>query len=243
MKNLFWLCILAIFSGSCKKDHWFDCLKGTGEQITIIRTLEQFHSIELHNNSDVIYRKGNPHALITGGANLLEGIETTVNNGWLTIRNNNKCNWVRDFNKRITIEVFADTLIRIDNYGSGNFTTADTITVTDFRYDNWNASGSMNFYFNTVRFYMNIHTGTSDLTAKGISEVQILYNNGYGLIDLLELKGNLIFMNNSGTNDMFVSVKYELYATIEESGNIFYSGSPTIVVPEIKGSGKLIQLP
>jgi hypothetical protein len=50
-------------------------------------------------------------------------------------------------------------------------------------------------------------------------------------------------MNNSGTNDMYVSVRDELYATIEETGNIYYSGSPVLVVPVIKGSGKLINIP
>lgn len=243
MKN--WLAIISVslIFCSCKKDHLFDCLKGTGEQITVSRTLGHFHSIEMHDKVDVVYRQGNSGAEITGGANLLEGIETSIENGWLIIRNNNKCNWVRDFNKRITVVVYTDTLIRLDNYGSGNFTAHDTISVTDFRYDNWNATGTIQFYFNTMRFYMNIHTGTADLTAQGVSEVQILYNNGYGRVDLLELKGNLIFMNNSGTNDMYVSVRDELYATIEETGNIYYSGNPAVVVPEIKGVGKLIKLP
>lgn len=243
MKNCIALIVASLLFCSCKKDHLFDCLKGTGEQITITRTLNHFHSLELHDKVNVVYRKGSPGAEITGGANLLEGIETSVKNGWLFIRNNNKCNWVRDFNKRITVEVFTDTLIRIDNYGSGNFTSLDTISVTDFRYDNWNATGQIQFYFNTLRFYMNIHTGTSDVTAKGVSEVQILYYNGYGSIDLLELKGNLIFINNSGTNDMYVSVRDELHATIEEAGNIFYSGNPPVLIPNLKGAGKLIPIP
>lgn len=242
MRNSIIMAVLLLFC-SCKKDHLFDCLKGTGEQITATRTLDHFYSVEMHDKVDVVYRKGSSGAVITGGANLLEGIETSIKNGWLIIRNNNRCNWVRDFNKRITVEIFTDTLIRIDNYGSGNFTSLDTISVTDFRYDNWNATGIIQFYFNTVRFYMNIHTGTSDLTAKGVSEVQILYYNGYGKMDLSQLAANLIFMNNSGTNDMYVSVRDELYATIEEAGNIFYSGNPAVVVPEIKGSGKLIRLP
>lgn len=243
MKYNLGILTLVLLLCSCKKDHLFDCLKGTGEQITVTRSLNHFHSIEMHNNADVIFHKGNPGAIITGGANLLEGVETSIKDGWLIIRNNNKCNWVRDFNKRITVDIYTDTLIRLDNYGSGNFVTADTISVTDFRYDNWNATGTIQFYFNTVRFYMNIHTGTSDLTARGVSEVQILYYNGYGKINLRQLSGNLIFMNNSGTNDMYVSVKDELYATIEEAGNIFYSGSPAVVVPQIKGTGKLINLP
>lgn len=243
MKNCLVLIAAFLLCSSCRKDHWFDCLKGTGEPITVTRALNHFHSVEMHDKIDVVYRRGNHEAVITGGANLLEGIETSVSNGWLIIRNNNTCNWVRDFNKRITVEIFTDSLIRVDNYGSGNFTALDTIAVTDFRYDNWNATGTIRFYFNTVRFYMNIHTGTSDLTAKGISEVQILYYNGYGLMDLLQLKGNLIFMNNSGTNDMYVSVKDELHATIEEAGSIFYSGTPSLVIPKIKGSGRLINIP
>jgi hypothetical protein len=242
MKHCLLLAAITFLFTSCGKDHWFDCLKGSGEQITVHRSLTYFHSIEMHNKADVIYRKGLPQAIITGGANLLEGIETRVENGWLIIRNNNKCNWVRDFNKRITIEVFTDTLVRVDNYGSGNFTAEDTITVTDFRYDNWNATGNIQFVFNVVRFYMNIHTGTSDLSARGIAEVQILYYNGYGFIDLLHLNGNLIYMNNSGTNDMYVNVKNELNALIEEAGNIYYAGNPASVNAVIKGTGKLIKI-
>lgn len=195
----------------------------------------------MHDKVDVFFHQGIPHIVITGGANLVGGIETTVKDGWLVIANKNKCNWVRDFNKRIRADVFTDSLIQVDNYGSGNFNCADTILSTAFRYDNWNATGKMELLLNTRRFNMNIHTGVADLTGYGQSEVLILYYSGYGYVDLYGLQGNLIYMNNSGSGNMYISVKDELYPTIEESGNIFYKGDPSVITAHITGSGRLIK--
>jgi hypothetical protein len=235
--------VLCLACVSCRKDHLFDCLKGTGKVITVERYSGWFHSIEWHDKIDLVFHKGQPKVVLTGGANLLDGIETTVQNGWLILRDHNQCNWVRDFNKRLRVEVFTDSLIRIDNYGSGNFLAADTIECTDFRYDNWQASGKIDLKMKVVRFYMNIHTGTADVNGSGKAEVQILYYNGYGRMNLKPLAGYLIYVNNSGSNDMIVSVRDELHAKIEESGNIYYSGNPAIIVPQITGTGQLIPLP
>jgi hypothetical protein len=48
-------------------------------------------------------------------------------------------------------------------------------------------------------------------------------------------------VTNSGTGDVFLFVRKELYAKIEEAGNIYYRGDPQKVEQTITGTGQLIK--
>ncbi len=233
---------LSLLLAGCDKDHLFDCLKGSGKETTVVRPVARFHAIEMHDKISVeFYRGFRPELSVTGGANLLEGIVTELQGHTLVIRNENKCNWVRDFNKRITVRVYCDSLSVVTNYGSGELVFVDTLRSTDFRYENWEATGHIRFLFDITRFECNVHLGTADIIATGRADISLIYNNSYGSVYLESMQNDITFTTNSGTGDIFLSVKKELYAKIEEAGNIYYFGEPHTIQSTITGSGKLIK--
>ena len=85
------LIINLLFLFGCKKS--CDCLKSAGSITTELRSLSTINSINIKNNVDVKIHYGTEYKLaVRGGSNLLEKIETRIENGTLYIRNNNKCN-------------------------------------------------------------------------------------------------------------------------------------------------------
>jgi len=241
MRRIILFSLSVILFTSCKKEHLFDCFKSTGEIISVKRSVSYFHSIHIDKQVDLVFHRGYKSELqVTGGANLVGGIITEIRDNTLFISNENKCNWVRDFNKRIKIEIYCDSIIYIENYGSGNITFADTLFCADFRYDNWGATGDMDFLFDINHFYCNIHNGTANLVSGGIIKTNIFYYNGYGKMNLSGASSITTYITNNGTGDIRILVTNELYAKISGSGNIYYSGNPYLVQKEITGTGHLI---
>ncbi len=240
---IFFSAVLLLFFSGCKKDHLFDCFKSTGNEITVTRSIPYFHSIEMNDKINLEFHSGyRPVLEITGGSNLTDGISTEVRNETLYIHNENRCNWMRDFNKKITVRIFCDSIRHITNYGSGDIQFADTLQCNDFYYDNWHATGTMDFLLDIDRFYCNVHLGTADVFTRGKVNTFIFYYNGYGYMHLENTLNQLCYVTNSGTGDIYIRTENELHAVIEESGNIYYSGNPTIVESKITGTGKLIKI-
>lgn len=239
--KIFIFCTAGTILSSCNKDHLFDCLKSTGKTITAERQALPFIKVEMENNVDLTYYKGENYSIkVTAGANLIEWITTEVKDSTLFIKNENKCNWARDFNNEFKIEITAPALVNVSNYGSGDIDFEDVVSVYEFRYDNWNASGNINLQVNADRITVNIHAGTADLTVNGTSGINFLYYNGYGYMNFKNLFTRITYITNQGSGNCRVNVRDQLDAHIKHIGNIYYAGNPPDLKSEITGTGQLI---
>ncbi|MEP7170678.1 MAG: DUF2807 domain-containing protein, partial [Bacteroidota bacterium] len=93
----FLVILITFFISSCKKEHLFDCFKSRGTTITVERPVSYFNKVDAYNDVNLVFHNGASGVVkVTGGTNIMDGIVTSVENNTLTIRNENKCNWVRD---------------------------------------------------------------------------------------------------------------------------------------------------
>lgn len=231
----------ALLSGCDDKP---DCLKGTGPQTSEERPAGQVNRIELLCNADVIiHPSGENRIKVTCGANLIDKIETDLNDGNLVIRNRNRCNWVRSFNPSISVEVWTDDLVAIRTDDSnGDVTFSDTLHVYEFRFDSYSSLGVYHVKLNAFLATLALHNGPADFFGEGKITVSYVYNSGYGIMDFRNIESEIIFMNNRGTNDTYVNVSELLDAKLEGSGNIYYKGNPPIVQTTITGTGVILPL-
>ncbi len=228
---------------ACKKTDPTDCFKSTGQVIFEDRESVSVRFIRLENNVNLILTQDqNPQILVEAGENLLDKIDTELNGDSLFIRNNNSCNWVRSFSTLVNVYVNVTNLLQIEYFGSGNITVTNTIISDSLKLDIRKGAGSVNLMINSGTTYLNLHEGTCDITCNGNSSVTFIYAADYGPFFCEGLESHHVFINNRGTNDCYVRAVYELGATIEYLGNIYYYGNPSIVNSVIKGSGKLIKM-
>lgn len=221
-----------------------DCFHGRGREITEERHMETIKGIYLTNNiSVVIHPDSNQRMTVTAGENLVDGIETSIENGRLSIRNNNRCNWTREFNPTLQVDIWTNTLqsIYIED-ASGDLRFTDTLKVSNFRLDCFSSMGTYRVILLADIATLAIHNGPADIIAEGSVSTQYNYSAGFGKMNCLLLKSNNIYMNNKGTNDNYVYSNTILEAKIEATGNIYYSGNPVNVTTQITGKGKLIKL-
>lgn len=242
MRKLILLIFLIFSFTNCSKEHLFDCLKSTGDEITEIRNANTFTKLNLKDDVDIIlYSDTTPFVRVTAGEHLIEGIITEIENDVLYIRNENKCNWTRNFKNKYTVMIGMRNPEKIEIYGAGNITCADTIRTSEFFFDSWNASGSFYLLFNNLKTHVNNHIGRADFHASGSTNVAFAYINDVATLDFSNLKTELFYMRSSTTGDCKINVNSELEAFLTYTGDVFYTGNLYKVEQQVSGSGRLIR--
>lgn len=238
--TVLFISLLLVFT-NCNKDHLFDCVKSTGDEILQYRSSAAFCNINMKDNVDVIlYSDTDNFIQVFAGAHLINGIITEVENGTLYIRNENKCNWVRSFANKYIVKVGLRNPQKIQSYGSGSITCMDSIKTNEFFFDSWNASGSYQLLMNNHISHLVNNIGRADIQAKGYSGVVFSYINDVGILEASQLIVDYFYIRNSSTGSCTIHVEKEMSAEINYTGNIYYSGNPYRVDKQITGSGKLI---
>jgi hypothetical protein len=219
-----------------------DCFTSTGSVETKIRIIDPFNKIILNDNINLYITQGNTQVIkLEAGKNLFDHIETKVSEKTLTISNNNKCNWVRSFKKKINLYISLPYLTEMEFYGSGDVQFLNNMQVDTLLLNLKEASGKVLMDLNCNYIELKIHTGPADITAIGATKELVLYNNGTGVLNSSYLNSNKSLAINRNTGKILVNSKDELKAEIYGSGNIFYFGTPQIDFSK-NGKGKLLAL-
>lgn len=235
--------LIAVSLGGCEKGHGFDCLKGTGDITTEMRTAGVVNTIILEDNINLYLTQDTAEKIVVeAGEKIIGSIATELENGKLTLRNNNRCNWVRSFNKEVNVYVSVRDLRYIDYTGSGDIIAVNEIISDNFEINIYDGSGSINLNLNTEESWITLHLGVADITVKGKSDISYVYTAGYGPVDCIHLQTDNTYITNNGSNNCFINVSNELVAKIGSVGNIYYKGNPKTIDKRISGSGSLISI-
>lgn len=238
------LAILLFCCAACNKETAPDCIKKAGDYATVVRTLDEFKTIEI---KDYIFLKlvqsDTFKVEINAPINLIPKIETSVRDETLYIENDNTCNFVRSFKKRITLTVYAPHFYNIQNHGTGDIESIGTIQDNYFKIENRHASGDIKIQFEGDSLAAYIQTGVSSIQLSGSVLKAELFNQGLGQIDAHQLDAVQAYINNSSINDIYAACTSYAFVKIVYSGNIFLKGAPPLIDSDIQGSGKLILTP
>ena len=238
--RLLFIIVLSVLLESCSKDDFCNCTKSEGSIITETRMLSGFENIEMNDDVDVILTPDSvTYAELTCGKNLADGIETEVVNGTLVISNKNRCNWLRDFDNKFTLNIHCPKLTHIVDNGSGNLTCADSIRSNYLLVESWNGTGNLSFIFSGEDIYLKLHTGTADMQATGIANLLYIYSAGNGFVDAGTLVARQAWVNTKSTGDCKVYAGELLDVIIDYNGSVYYHGSPPVIRQAISGSGNL----
>ena len=236
--------LLLVLSDSCKKAAICDCFKGSGKTVTESRSIAPFQHIELHGKVDLrLHNAPDYHVTVTSGEKLIGKVTTEVKDGLLRIDNENKCNWVRNFDNQFEVNVYSPPFYRIFvNNSSGNVYMEDTLINNEFFFESWGSTGNYYLKLNCGTTKLSLQTGPASLNATGKTSVAYLRNSGGGRFDALQMNADDIYSTNNGTNDLLLYPNKLLDAVIGFSGDIYYKGNPMKQILKDNGTGKFIPL-
>jgi len=161
---------------SCSK---VDSLFNNGEPITVQREMDQvFHSISMYNNVNVkLVHDNHPHLELTCPENLIEKVTTVVEDGVLTVKNENDYNWLRSYDYSIDLTIYYDSISTINYASVGDLFSTDTIRGYGKREIDTTESGFHTLW--TRSFYININEGCGDIDlAVKCNVFKTDFNNG-----------------------------------------------------------------
>src|SRR5690606_26765019 len=106
--RLFLMMVSCIFVQSCSKNQPGDCFKSSGEVVQQERLLSSFNKLVISDRFNIILSQDSSKpesAVLRGGKSLLSSVVMHVIDTALYIKDGNTCNWVRNYDNRITIEL------------------------------------------------------------------------------------------------------------------------------------------
>lgn len=226
---------------ACKKENRFDCLKSTGESTKELRLTSSFNGLDISDNMNVyITESEDVSVLVEAGENIIGNIKTEVRKGTLFLSNNNKCNWVRDYDKEVNIYISSNKINNISYRGFGEVKTLGNYSSRHFFVDMWMASGNMALHLNCDTVYLKSHTGPANIDCDGSTKYLIVYMNGTGVIDAGKLRSDNVLAINRDVGDVYVQAIDLLNAEIYSRGDIFYKGDVKEINLDDLGEGELI---
>jgi len=215
MKPIAMLATLLLLFSSCSKN----AISGSGDVVTQTRSVSAFTGVETHYDIAAVITYGNTQEVrVTGYENLINILETKVENGVLKLTFKHDYNTIRNVNVVAYITVPAITKATI--HGSRN------IDVSGF------AAGN--------NFSALIH-GSGNIKVRNSAfqnaEARI---HGSGDIDARTTQAKEAVASINGSGSISIAVSDKLTATIQGSGNVNYWGNPTVET-NIQGSGRVVK--
>lgn len=238
---LFAMMLLAMINFSCGKES--SCFKSSGEDITELRNIsENVATIKMEDNIDLVITQDSVASLsIHGGSNMLPYINTVVSGSELKISSDNSCGFFRNYKRTITAYLTLPNISLIECTGQGNVTSAEILSYNELSIETRNATGSINLSLNVSNLSIKQHTGPADFTLKGNANTTYCYNGGNGWMYFNDLISNQFHINHSGSGDIFLNAKNDLYVELFSTGNVNYYGNPNLHILTKSGTGKIIK--
>lgn len=237
------LAFFAVFT-SCKK-----VPLTIGKTVVEERTLKPFNTLIVNNDINLtLVRDDSCFIEIKAGENIIGNILSEVNDSILTLRNDNKVNWIRTYDYRIDATLHFTDIRKLTFGACGELRTKNQFNAENRHYEIVVDGGSGDIFMefnNCENLKVNYLDGTSQLNLSGEGNESIfIYKGSYGLVHAEGYNADNVTIANNSTGDCWVNANKKLNSCIKHLGNIYYKGEPIEIVEEYgeDARGKLIKL-
>ena len=242
----FCLCLFFIFS--CNSENAPDCFQTTGDLTRTVVSVPEFTTITVFENLNLVLKQGDVQKVeLESGENLINEIAAEVEEGRLVLRNDNGCNFIREYGLS-TVYVTAPNLTQVRSSTGGlissdgvlgyqnlslfseSFTEPDAET-TDGSFDLALDVGTISIVVNGIAYLKLTGRATNFSVAVAAGDSRVEAEN---------LMAENVSVNHRGTNDLFVNPQQRISGVIRSYGDVISYNRPPAVSVEEQFDGKLI---
>ena len=227
------ICVLSIISSIASGCNGFDCVDGSGNQVSENRTVEPFTFIETSGSVKLILKQGPQQLRITADDNIIKEIRTKVNGGTLSIdMKGNFCN-----TGPITVYLSSQGYEGVEVSGAVNIESDGILQVKDFEL---NLSGSSEVKLNLNA--ANVRTsssGASEIFLKGQASTHAVDLSGSSTVEASDFVVGKYMIESSGATKSRINVLNELSVKSSGSSDVEYRGNPTKLSNDDSGASSI----
>lgn len=243
MKKLIALSVLYVLIFSCKKSNDRSCFKSNGTEKEIEYALDSVDRFKLYKNIRYhIYQDTLRKVIIKGGENVVNLIELTYDSTALSITNKNKCNFLRDFDNQILVEIHYPFYKWIYSETDDSLVFKDTISSAYLYVDQFLGGGKVMLNTDADVLVMNASNGVGSYVLGGHADYADLRVQAGASGDATNFTSHSFFLSQNSTADLKVNLdSAAANIKIKGTGNVIYSGDPDTIILSKTGDGELIE--
>lgn len=244
MKKYFYLTFLLLLILSCKKPEDRTCFKSVGEYTEKEIKMDVFDKLKLYEYMKfVLIQDSTDKVVLKGGKNLLNHINLKLADNRIEIKNENKCRFLRDYSKKVIVEIHFTTLSNLEIIGSETLTNSGTLNLDLFSLTISDGAGSVilnNIKSNVFETFLTGGNGDFTLSGKANFAHFIVKGNGYCNTTDFTAKDSLDVITNSSASIKVNANNTKFRTEIIRNGDLYYIGSPLSIKNKEYSTGKLI---
>ncbi len=240
MKRIIYILTIALLTTSCNNKNAPDCFQNSGDILQKEFRVADFTKITVFKNIELIVTDALEQSVIVEtGEFLMDEIDVKVENGRLSLTDNNGCNLTRDYGLT-KVYVSAPNLTEIRNSsqltvrseGVLNYDDLDLLS-EDFSGDFYNV-GIFDVEVNSINLIVVINNLTTTYIGGTATNIRINYASGDGRFEGRNLIVDNVSIFHRGTNDIIVNPQVSLTAELVSTGNVIVTNTPpTVTVSEL----------
>ncbi|GEO08216.1 head GIN domain-containing protein [Segetibacter aerophilus] len=232
-KGIYAAFVAAMLFGSCI--NMGERVKGSGNIKSENRQVGEARKIKVMGDMDVYIEQGPTSLKIEGDDNILQYIETVMDDNWLEIKTRDNINI--STNEPIKVYVTTPEITDLNVSGSGNIKSNSKFSTDNNTSFSISGSGDITANINAPKVETHI-SGSGNLHIAGETKDVEIHISGSGNYDGGDLKAENAEVSIAGSGDANLFVDNRLKASVAGSGNVKYKGNAT-VDSHIAGSGSV----
>ncbi|MEW4925363.1 head GIN domain-containing protein [Algibacter sp. 2305UL17-15] len=246
MKRLSYI-LIVFLCAACDSENANDCFQTSGALIQQEISVASFDKILVHRDVELIIKEAPlQKVVIETGKNLLNEVRVSVENGKLVLRDDNTCNFVRDYSAT-KIYVSAPNITEIRSSTQYDISSDGVLTYPSLSIlsENFNVPDT----FNIGNFNLNIDNNVFKVVFNGISNcfisgktntLNVLFAAGASRFEGRDLVAQNVGVSSRSSNDIIVNPQQQITGKIMSTGNVILVNTPPIIDVEEVYKGRLI---
>ncbi|MCB0373321.1 MAG: DUF2807 domain-containing protein [Muricauda sp.] len=243
-----WLTYLFLLLIACNGDNVPDCFQNAGDLVRRIVDVPEFSKITVFENLQLVLVDGAEQKVeIETGEYLFNDVSAVVEDGRLIVRNENSCNYVRDYGLTTIYvtspnvsEIRSSTGFPISSDGILNYPTLSLIAESFNNPETETTDGS---------FDLEVNASNVSIVVNGIAYFKLRGNTnnfnvtvaaGDSRIEAENLVSENVDLNHRGSNDVYVNPQERISGVIRGTGDVISINRPPEIEVEELYNGRLI---
>ncbi|MFP4290260.1 MAG: head GIN domain-containing protein [Cyclobacteriaceae bacterium] len=233
------LLLIAVCFSSCDDEKAY-CFEGDGNLTESEMNIPAFQSIYVYDGLNVyLHQAEEQKVIIKAGKNIIHRISAEVNDGGLFLRDQNRCNWSRDYQER-EVHIWTKDIHTIEQSGYGKIVSADTLKMPDLNLRAQGGPGNYELTLDCERVVVHSwRYGTIKLAGK-TRQLVVKYLNNNAIFDGRDLQAEEIEIIHKSHNSFHLYPIKSLKGEIRARGHTYLYHEPELIQVEQKGQGEII---
>lgn len=233
---------------ACNSEDALDCFQTQGNTVVTQVSVPVFSKIRIEDDVSLVIRQGDTReVLIETGENLLNDVSVTVEGETLVIRDDNRCNFVRDFGitkaivtTPILTEIRNSSEFHVVGEGVLRFPILELVSNTSGGVENSRKSGDFTLTVDCDFFLIDAN-GFSGFYIDGFADkANITFQDETPRFEGPNLIVNDLRVFHRSANKMIVNPQERIRGNILSTGDVISLNRPPIVDVEEIYTGRLI---